>query len=76
MATRIRITGIFTDWQGRQRDRWMDETLLLRYARKVGDEENVNNFVLGTLKRHQEYGEITFEKVDKKQSNEKQENHI
>lgn len=62
-TTRIRITGIFTDWQGKMRDRYMDETLLLRKARKVGDEENVNNYVLGILKRHQELGQITFEKV-------------
>ncbi len=64
-VTRIRITGIFTDWQGRMRDRYMDETLLLRSARKVGDEENVNNYVLGILNRAQESGQISFEKVNK-----------
>ena len=63
MATRIRITSINTDWKGQMLDRYMNETLFLRTARKVGDEENVNNFVLGQLKRHQEFGEITFEKV-------------
>lgn len=61
--TKIRITGIFINWQGQMRNRYMNETLFLRTARKVGDEEVVNNFVLGTLKRHQELGEITFEKV-------------
>ena len=63
-VTRIRITGIYTDWQGQMRERYMNETLLLRTARNVGDEENVNNYVLGLLKRHQDFGEITFEKVN------------
>ena len=45
------------------RDRYMNETLLLRKARKVGDEENVNNYVLGQLNRHKEFGEIDFVKV-------------
>lgn len=62
-VTRIRLTGIFTDWQGKMRERWMDETLLLRTARKVGDEENVNNYVLGLLNRAQDTGQITFEKA-------------
>lgn len=62
-VTRIRITGIFTSWQGKMRDRYMSETLLLRTARNVGDEENVNNYVLGLLKRQMETKEITFEKV-------------
>lgn len=63
-VTRIRITGIITNWQGRMRDRYMNETLLLRTARKVGDEENVNNYVLGILNRAQENGQISFEKVN------------
>ena len=62
-TTKIRITGIFTDWQGKMRERFMNETLFLRTARKVGDEETVNNFVLGQLRRHQEYGEITFDEL-------------
>ena len=62
-VTRIRITGIFTNWQGKMRERYLDETLLLRTARQVGDEENVNNNVLGRLRRAQESGQITFEKV-------------
>ena len=62
-VTRIRITGIYTSWQGRMRDRYMDETLMLRIARKVGDEENVNNYVLGQLNRHKAFREIDFEKV-------------
>lgn len=64
-VTRIRLTGIFTDWQGKMRERYMDETMLLRTARKVGDEENVNNYVLGILKRHQDMGQISFENVNK-----------
>ena len=63
MSTRIRITSINTSWQGQMRDRYMNETLLLRKARKVGDEENVNNYVLGQLNRHKEFGEIDFVKV-------------
>ena len=63
-VTRIRITGIFTDWQGKMRERYMNETLFLRTAREVGDEENVNNYVLGLLNRAQEDGQISFEKVN------------
>lgn len=63
MSTRIRITAIHTDWKGKMLERYMNETLFLRHARNVGDEENVNNFVLGQLNRHQESGEIEFEKV-------------
>lgn len=63
--TRIRITGIKTHWQGKMRERFMNETLFLRTARKEGDEEVVNNFVLGQLRKHQQYGEITFEEIEK-----------
>lgn len=63
--TRIRITGIKTHWQGKMRERFMNETLFLRTARKEGDEEVVNNFVLGLLRKHQQYGEITFEEIEK-----------
>lgn len=63
MSTRIRITGIHTDWKGQMRDRYMNETLFLRTARNIGDEENVNNFVLGQLNRAKEMGQIEFEKV-------------
>ena len=44
-------------------ERYMNETLLLRHARNVGDEENVNNYVLGQLNKHQAFREIEFEKV-------------
>lgn len=64
--TKIRITGIKTHWQGKMRDRFMNETLFLRTARNVGDEETVNNFVLGQLRKHQQSGEITFEELEKK----------
>lgn len=63
MSTRIKITGIYTSWKGKMRDWYMNETLLLRTARKVGDEENVNNYVLGQLNRHKSFGEIDFVKV-------------
>lgn len=64
--TKIRITGIKTHWQGKMRDRFMNETLFLRTARNAGDEEVVNNFVLGQLRKHQQSGEITFEELEKK----------
>lgn len=63
--TRIRITGIHTSWHGKMRERFMDETLFLRTARKVGDEEVVNNFVLGQLRKHQQSGEISFDELQK-----------
>ena len=63
MATRIRITSINTDWKGEYLERYFNDVLYLRTARKVGDEENVNNFVLGQLNRAKETGQIDFEKV-------------
>lgn len=64
-TTKIRITGIFTHWQGKMRERFMNETLFLRTARKEGDEEVVNNFVLGQLRKHQQSGEISFDELQK-----------
>ena len=61
--TRIRLTAINTNWKGAMRERFMNETLMLRSAREIGDEEIVNNYVLGQLNRHQETGEIQFIKV-------------
>lgn len=63
--TRIRITGIKTHWQGKMRERFVNETLFLRTARNVGDEEVVNNFVLGQLRKHQQSGEISFDELQK-----------
>lgn len=48
MKRRIRITAI-RDF-GRNQDLWCRKCLLLRTARRVGDEEVVNNFVIGRLK--------------------------
>ncbi len=62
-VTRIRITAINTSWRGAMRERYMNETLLLRTARNVGDEENVNNYVLGQLNRYMDFWEIDFVKV-------------
>lgn len=62
-VTRVRITAINVSWQGKMLDRYMDQTLLLRTARRVGDEENVNNCVLGRLNDRKRHGEIDFEKV-------------
>lgn len=47
--TKIRITYI--EDHGRNHDFWCDRCLMLRTARRVGDEEIVNNTVLGNLKR-------------------------
>lgn len=49
-VTRIRITGLAD--MGRNKELIMDKVLMLRHARNVGDEENVNNTVLGALKRN------------------------
>ena len=59
-VTRIRITSLAD--MGRNKELIMDTLLMLRHARNVGDEENVNNTVLGALRRHPEY--IEFEIVD------------
>ena len=59
--THIKITAINCGWSGKMRDRYMDETLLLRTAREVSDEETVNNTVLGRLREAQERGTIKIE---------------
>lgn len=62
-TTRIRLTEVNTTWKGGYLEMYMKSTLGLRTARKVGDEENVNNYVLGQLNRHKETGEINFVRV-------------
>ncbi len=47
---RIKIT-VLAD-MGKNKELIMNRVLMLRHARNVGDEENVNNTVLGTLKRN------------------------
>ena len=47
---RIRITALAD--MGRNKELFMSKVLMLRHARNVGDEENVNNTVLGALKRN------------------------
>ena len=44
-------------------ERWFNEVLLLRHARNVGDEEVVNNYVLGQLNKYKEYNMINFIKI-------------
>lgn len=64
--TRIRLTKINNDklgWNSLYINHYLSKTLLLRYARAVGDEEVVNNFVLGQLNRAKENGLIDFEKI-------------
>lgn len=56
-VTRIRITGLAD--MGRNKELIMDKLLMLRHARNVGDEENVNHTVLGALRRYGNY--IQFE---------------
>jgi hypothetical protein len=61
--TTIKLTAIRTDWRGGHYERFMNETLLLRTARKVGDVEAVNNFVLGRLNDYKERGMVDFVKL-------------
>lgn len=64
--TKIQLTKVDENrigWHGAMLDRYMNETLFLRTARKVGDEEVVNNFQLGQLNRAKAYGGIDFVKV-------------
>lgn len=63
---RIKITAInenIIGWHGEMLERYMAETLHLRTARKVGDEETVNHFQLGQLNRAKEYGSIDYIKL-------------
>lgn len=57
---RIRITALAN--MGRNKELIMDKVLMLRHARNVGDEENVNNTVLSALKRNSSM--IKFEFVE------------
>ena len=57
---RIRITALAN--MGRNKELIMDRVLMLRHARNVGDEENVNNTVLSALKRNSSM--IKFEFVE------------
>lgn len=54
---RIRITWLAD--MGSSKEIFMDNVLHLRYARNVGDEENVNHYVLSRLKDFPSY--IEFE---------------
>ena len=55
---RIRITALAD--MGRNKELIMDRVLMLRHARNVGDEENVNNTVLGALRRNSNMIEFEF----------------
>ena len=55
---RIRITALAD--MGKNKELIMDRVLMLRHARNVGDEENVNNTVLGALKRNSNMIEFEF----------------
>ena len=64
--TKIKLTKvdeIRIGWHGAMLERYMNETLALRSARKVGDEEVVNNYQLGQLNRAKSYGGIDFVKI-------------
>lgn len=64
--TKIKLTEINHQkigWKGSMLERWFDEVLLLRHARNVGDEEVVNNYVLGQLNKYKEYNMINFIKI-------------
>ena len=55
---RIRITALAN--MGKNKELIMDRVLMLRHARNVGDEENVNNTVLSALKRNSSMIEFEF----------------
>ena len=55
---RIRITALAD--MGRNKELIMDRVLMLRHARNIGDEENVNNTVLGALRRNSNMIEFEF----------------
>ena len=61
--TKIKLTEINTQKIGSMLERWFNEVLLLRHARNVGDEEVVNNYVLGQLNKYKEYNMINFVKI-------------
>ena len=61
--TKIKLTEINENkigWHGPMLERYFNDTLFLRTARKVGDEEVVNNYVLGQLNKCKEFGGINF----------------
>lgn len=67
MKMKIRIIQIDENkigWSGPLLDRYFNETLLLRSARKIGDEEVVNNYVLGQLNRCKNFGGIDYIKIE------------
>ena len=59
-VTRIRITSL--NIGDKVKEQFMDKNLLLRHARNVGDEENVNNVVLGRLRNYPSV--VTFETIE------------
>lgn len=59
--TKIKITYI-KDY-GRNHNLYCDTVLGLRYARKVGDVEIVNNTILGKLKRNE--NDVKFQVINK-----------
>ena len=64
--TKIKLTEINENkigWHGLMLERYFNDTLFLRTARKVGDEEIVNNYVLGQLNKCKEFGGINFIKI-------------
>lgn len=65
-TTRIKITAIDATkigWRGEYLERFFEKVLKLRTARRIGDEESVNNYVLGQLNVCRSYCGIDFIKV-------------
>lgn len=60
---RIRLTKMTGDFADGN-DYVIRTLLMLRTARKVGDEEVVNMYVLSILRRHKAVGVIDFEEID------------
>lgn len=57
---KIEITRIKD--HGRTHEFWCDKILMLRFARRVGDQEVINNTQLGALRRNQ--SEVEFKIVE------------
>lgn len=65
-TTKIRLTAINEErigLRGAYLDIFFKNAVRLRKARNVGDEEVVNNFVLGTLNFCKEMGMLDFERI-------------
>ena len=64
MANKTKITITWIKDQGRNHEIYCDKILMLRSARRAGDSEIVNNYVLGRLRANNGNDiEFTEEKI-------------